>query len=373
MNTFDRYLLRRFWHVTAIGFIAAYGLYVVFDAFTNIDDFAARTTGQGTHVTILRMAQHYFLQAFPFFDLIGPILIVLSVMAVFAVLQRQNEIYPILSAGIPTWRLAVPITVGAISILFLLTLNQELVVPEIANRLQAPRGTNKSTGHVVQTTRDYGTNIEISGEQLFLSERKVERAEFLLPVPELVIEPATLRAREAIQIPAHGERPPGWLLRDARPRFHELTLTDKGRGHVFASQENNDLFVVSDVTVDQLYNRTTSFKYLSTAELIRRIRSGAIGRISIRAQTLHLHERFTRPLLILSAVLITIALTMRKESTGLLLNVANCTTVLGMLFLFSQAILHLGRLNLFSMELAAWIPVAISGTCTAWLASSVQT
>lgn len=373
MNTFDRYLLKRFWHVAAVGFVAAYGLYVVFDAFTNIDDFQARTAGQGTHVTILRMVQHYFFQAFPFFDLIGPILIVLSVMAVFAFLQRQNEIYPILSAGIPTWRLAVPVTVGAISILFLLTVNQEVIIPEVANRLQAPRGTNKSTGHAVQTTRDHGTNIEISGQQLYLTERKVEAAEFLLPVPDLVVEPATLRAAEAIQIPARGERPPGWLLRGALPRFHDLTLTDKGRQHVFASQDNKDLFVVSDVTIDQLHNRTTSFKYLSTAELIRRIRNGAIGRISIRAQTLHLHERLTRPLLILGSVLITIALTMRKESTGLLLNVANCTTVLGALFLFGQATLHVGRLGLFSLETAAWIPVAICGTCTAWLASSVQT
>jgi lipopolysaccharide export system permease protein len=373
VNTFDRYLLKRFWYVAAIAFVAAYGLFIVFDAINNLDDFQNRTVGQGSHITMLRMAQHYVFQAFRFFDLIGPILIVLSVMAVFATLQRQNEIFPILSAGVPTWRLAVPITVGALSILLLLTLNQELIIPEVADRLQAPRGTNKSAAHAVQTTRDYGTNIEISGEQLYLPERKVESAEFLLPVPELVVEPVTLRTTEAIQIPARGERPAGWLLRDAQPRFHELALTEKGREHVFTSQENNDLFVKSDVTIDQLHNRTTSFKYLSTAELIRRIRSGAIGRISIRSQTLHLHERLTRPLLILLSVLITIALTMRKESTGLLLNVANCTTVLGVLFLITQATLHVGRMNLIPLEVAAWIPVALSGTCTAWLASSVQT
>ena len=37
VNTFDRYLLKRYLHVFAIGFIATYGLYIVFDAFSNAD------------------------------------------------------------------------------------------------------------------------------------------------------------------------------------------------------------------------------------------------------------------------------------------------------------------------------------------------
>ena len=63
MNTFDRYILRRFWHVFAIGFVATFGLYVVFDAFTNADEyqadaFAARTTGapQALADALLRLA-----------------------------------------------------------------------------------------------------------------------------------------------------------------------------------------------------------------------------------------------------------------------------------------------------------------------------
>jgi len=39
VTTFDRYLLRRFWHVFGIGFFATVGLYVVFDGFTNVDAF----------------------------------------------------------------------------------------------------------------------------------------------------------------------------------------------------------------------------------------------------------------------------------------------------------------------------------------------
>ena len=38
-TTFDRYLLRRYLHVFIILMISMYGLYVVIDGFTNIDEF----------------------------------------------------------------------------------------------------------------------------------------------------------------------------------------------------------------------------------------------------------------------------------------------------------------------------------------------
>ena len=356
-----------------IGFIATYGLYVVFDAFTNADEFQDRTAGRNTGIMLWRMSQHYFFQSFPFFDLIGPILVVLAAVSVFAMLQRQSEIFPVLSAGVPTWRLAVPIIVGTLSVVLMLTVNQEIVIPNIADRLQAPRGTDKSSAHQVQTARDFVRHIEISGHSLFLSERRIDQAECLLPVPELVHEPTTLRAQSAFQIPGHGNRPAGWLLRGVEQQFRDLTLTEKGTRLVFPTRSANDMFVVSDVTIDQLHNRSTSFKYLSTGELVQRIRNPAYGLVSNRSQTLHLHERLTRPLLIICSVLIAIPLTLRRESRGLLLNTAKCAGVLGLLFVANQSSLYLGRMNVVSLDLAAWLPVLLCGMCAAWFSNSLQT
>jgi lipopolysaccharide export system permease protein len=94
VTLFDRHLLKRFWHVFAIGFVATYGLYVVFDAFSNADEFQSGA-GEETTATVLRkMATHYFFQAFPFFDMVGPVLTVLAVVGVFALLQRSREFPP---------------------------------------------------------------------------------------------------------------------------------------------------------------------------------------------------------------------------------------------------------------------------------------
>lgn len=372
MTLFDRHLLKRFLCIFVIGFVATYGLYIVFDAFSNADDFQDRNGSQGNHIVLLSMAEHYFFQAFAFFDLVGAILIVLAVMAVFALLQRQSELYPILSAGIPTWRLAVPILVGSMGIILAMTINQELIIPRLADRLQAPRGSHQ-TALEVQTTRDLVRNIQISGRQLLLHARTIEDAEFLLPVPSLVSEPTTLRARSAVQVAGGENRPAGWLLTDAEPPFASLALTPLGRQNIFCSPDGTDIFVATDVTVDQLYNRSASYKYLSTASLVRRIQNPVLGRASIRNQKKHLHERLTKPLLVLISVLVTIPLTLRRESRGLLMNMATCTAALGMLFVLAQSSIYLERLGSVSFEMAAWIPVVVSGACSAWFSGLLQT
>lgn len=377
LTLFDRYLLKRFLSVFAICIAATFGLFVVFDAFTNADEFQDGESGTGT--MLLRMAEHYFYQLFPFLDLIGPILVVIAAMGTFALLLRHSEIYPVLSAGVPTWRLAVPVVLGTVGVILLLTINQEVIIPRIAHRLQADRSVGQGSFQVMKPARDFMSSIEISGKRLSLATRRIENAQFLLPVPTIVAAPVTLQAEQAIQLPARGRRPAGWLLRKAQPSYSQLTaansglLTERGLSLVFATKDPDDLFVATDVTVDQLHNRTSSFRFLSTGELVQRIRNPAFGLVSIQLQTRHLHERLTRPFLILASVLVAIPLTIRRESRGLLLNMATACGVLGILYVLTQAAPYLGRFSMTSVEFAAWLPVMLSGVCAAWLADRVQT
>lgn len=372
MTLFDRYLLKRFWHVFCIGFAGLYGLFVIFDAFENADEFQGKASGS-VSVMLSRMAVHYFFQAFPFLDLLSPTLAVISVIAVFSILQRLREIYPVLSAGVPTYRLAVPVLVGVMSIVLLMTINQELIMPNIADRLQANRGTEKAIIQRVETARDFVTDLEISGDKLDLREGAIENAQFVLPVPTMVSQPSILKAERAVYFPARGDRPAGWRLKQATPAYEKLALTDRGATIVYGITNSSDIFVATAVTIDQLHNRSGSFRYLSTAELVNRIRNPAFGAMSIRSQTLNLHERLTRPFAILLAAIVAIPLTMKRESRGLLENIAVCCGVLGLMFLLSQASLQLGRLNVLPMALAAWLPLVLTGGLSAWVSHRVQT
>ena len=45
LTTFDKYLMNRLLHTFAVFFVATYGLYMVFDLFTNVDDFQRNSAG----------------------------------------------------------------------------------------------------------------------------------------------------------------------------------------------------------------------------------------------------------------------------------------------------------------------------------------
>lgn len=375
VTTFDRYVLRRFWHVFAIGFLATYGLFVVFDAFSNADEFQGKDN-RPAHVVALRMLQYYTLRSIEFLDYVGPTLAVISVMAVFALLQRQREIFPVLSAGVPTYRLAVPVLVGVLSIVLVITINQEVVIPRFADQLQANRGQEKATIQRVEIARDFVSEVTVTGKKLHLSERRIEDAEFLLPVGSVVFEPVTLRAREAIHFPAKGNRAAGWLLKDAQPAFAEIRLTDHGRTLVYGrvtNPDSRDLYVETDVTIDQLHSRGSSIRYLSTADIVQRIRNPAFGLIAIRGLTERLHERLTRPLGIVFFTMIAIPLTMKKESRSLIANLALATLVLGALFGVSLGAVQLGKINVVPLAFAAWVPLVLAGTVAMALSNRVQT
>ncbi len=74
LTTFDRYLLGRLIHTFIVFFVAAFGLYVVLDLFTNIDDFQENVSSNSQ--LFISIAEFYAYRAFEFFGLAGPILIV---------------------------------------------------------------------------------------------------------------------------------------------------------------------------------------------------------------------------------------------------------------------------------------------------------
>ena len=84
MTTFDRYMIRTFFHVFVICFVSTYGLYIVIDGVTNFDAFEQTYSARGSLVIFAKMAEHYLFHSLLYFDLVGPIVTILSVIVAFA-------------------------------------------------------------------------------------------------------------------------------------------------------------------------------------------------------------------------------------------------------------------------------------------------
>lgn len=372
MTTFDRYLLSRYFHVFAVFFVAAMGLYVVADGFTNLDGFQRAAGDGGATVLLAMMGQHYLYHSSLLFEITGPTLAVMSTMCVLALTLKHGELHPLLAAGVPTYRVAAPLIVGVLSINALLTANQEWIIPRIAQHLQGTHGDSTADAQAFEPTYDTQLGIFISGKDLVLKTQTINRADFLLPVP-LVAEATIVHADEAVYVRAQKEQPAGWVLRNAQPRIDQLRITEAGAKVIVPHTNPSDLFIRSELTFDQLSNRGTGYKYLSTSDLVWRIRHPSAGMGTRRAQILHLHERLTRPIITLIGLFLVIPMIVRRERLSLVTNVAVCMTVVGCVYGLSQGMLLFGNTGLLAPALCAWLPLICGGSLSAWLSPLVRT
>ncbi|MGB0740578.1 MAG: LptF/LptG family permease [Planctomycetaceae bacterium] len=380
MNTYDKYLSKRLLHTFSMLFIAAYGLFVVIDLFMNIDEFqeplTRSSTPVGEHQMFRRIGEYYFFRLFEFFELAGPILIVISVIAVLGLLRKSCETFPLLAAGVPTFRLVRPLLLSAAILNLALIANQEFAIPTFAVQLQTPRGSRVAEIQQVEPVYDYSNSLmHISGDRVLVSTRTIENASFSLPETHLKSQHCILKAETARFVePEHdGQNRRGWLLRNLTSVLDPETLTEEGRRRIIPLSNGTDVFIQSEVTFDQLYNRGRNLKLLSSTQLVHRIRNTSTGEVPLRAQSLALHTRIARPITCLLSITIALPLVIRRESRSLITNMAVCSAVLGGFYGFAQGCQVLGMTSFLAPDLAAWLPVIASGMTSASMADLVQT
>lgn len=374
VTTFDSYLLRRFLQTFVILFVTFFGLYVVIDGFTNLDGFQETSSGTvSTLVVLRRMAVYYAYQSSMLIDLVGPTVAVSSVMVVAALLVKNSEYQPILAAGVPIVRICWPFILGIVVVTMAVIANQELIIPQIAHRLNGPRSEDATVFQNMRPQHDYSTGIVISGESLDIKKQRIMEPEFILP-RELVTSLTTISARSARYVPQTSRNPAGWVLTDPLPdNYRILPLTELGRETVFPVAGSDELFIKSAIGFGLIVDGSRSASRQSTAELVQRIRNPAVSENLTRQQTLLLHQRIVQPLLNVLAGLACIPLVIRRESRSLVTSLALAAGIegvmLGTVFLGGW----LGNSGIFAADIAAWTPVVLCGAIGAWATGYAQT
>src|SRR5262249_16823916 len=103
------------------------GLFIVVDLFMNLESL----TENHKDDFLPFVAVYYASKSTIIFDRLSEAIILMSAMFTIAWMQRNNEILPLLSAGVSTRRVVRPVLIGACLMVLLAVLNQELVLPNI--------------------------------------------------------------------------------------------------------------------------------------------------------------------------------------------------------------------------------------------------
>ncbi|MHC4175895.1 MAG: LptF/LptG family permease [Planctomycetota bacterium] len=374
MLIIDRYLLRQFIKTFVICYLSLTGLYIVFDAFTHLDEFLNYSERGGL---LSLMGSFYAYQSILFFELTGGLLTLVAAMFTLAWIQRHNELTALMSAGISRIRVVLPVICAAVVIALLGMANRELLIPRIRDELsRQPSDLMRDHGQPLQPRRDNQTNVLIRGKSVYGNRQRIEGPDFLLP-KELGQYGDKLAAENAFYKAPEQNRPGGYLLvnveqpkgLDSRPSLRlgsqRVLITPRDADWL----EPGQCFLVSDVGFEQLTGSQAFRKFSSTPQLIAGLRNRSLGygadvRVAI-------HSRMVQPFLDITLLFLGLPLVVSRESRNVFLAIGMCIGVVTVFLLVVIGFQYLGAVCLVDPALAAWAPLMLFVPPAVWLAESM--
>ncbi len=134
MKILDRYITKNFLIGYIIAFCVLVGLRIIIDLFVNLDEFTEHA-GLGTFAVIKNILSFYALQSTLYFrDFAGMITVVAAVFSL-GKMVRSNELVAVIASGVNLKRVIMPILLLSILLTVLLVIDQELIIPPLADKL----------------------------------------------------------------------------------------------------------------------------------------------------------------------------------------------------------------------------------------------
>jgi lipopolysaccharide export system permease protein len=365
MNIIDRYLLRQFLQNFVICFMSLMGVYVIFDAFTNLEAFMSLAKG----VALIKIiAGYYATQSLFFFDRICSLLVLMSAMFTMAWIQRHHEMTALMAAGISRIRVVAPVLVAAVVVLLLAVVNREVAIPMLKEQLAMRPSELKGKIEEVFRQYDNATDVLIGGRNAVVDQKRIEFPVFVVLSckPSLRKYGEQWTAATAQYLPANDSRPTGYLLKGvAEPKNlteHESLLLD-GRPVLMTPHDYPDwlkpdeAFVVSDVTVDELTGGTIMRQFASTGELISALKNQNIY-FSPDLRVM-IHVRILQPLLDITLLFLGLPLVAARDNRNVFVAIGTCNGLVALFYMVAIVCQRLGADLWISPALAAWGPLMI--------------
>jgi lipopolysaccharide export system permease protein len=370
LKLMDRQLITGYFKSYLVCLTSLLSLWIVVDLFTNLDVFTHH------HKTLAGVMEHvasyYGFQLTKIFDLLCEPIVLLAAMFTVAWMQRCNEQFPLLSAGVSTRRIVAPVLLCAALMLTLAVLNQEFLVPQVADRLTYEKddpGGDKALSIQGQCYEPNG--IHIGGDKANRKRQAVTDFECVIP-KELAGDMLVIRAREALYVPGQGPRKGGWELTNARP----LNLEPIGGGAVPVLERIDEVagryfLHTRSVDFDSLTRSPKWYRLASTWRIYDELQRPESGRQAGMAVLFHV--RMTRPLLGLVLVVMGLGVILRDQNRNVIISAGMCLVLCAVFFATMYACQMLGEYEVLPAALAAWAPVLLFGPLALVLVDAVHT
>ncbi|MBL8827786.1 MAG: LptF/LptG family permease [Planctomycetaceae bacterium] len=374
----DRYLLRQFVQVFFICWFSLTGLFVVFHAFGNLDEFIRYCEARDLPLLPV-MGEYYAYRTVAFFDQMSAILTMIAAMFTITWIQRHNELTALMAAGLSRRRIVKPVIIAAVLISLGALASRETVIPRC--RLELERDIRDLGGEApkpLRTQYDNETGVLFRGQQTIAAEKRIHNPNFLLPSS---IDPLgrSITAPDCYYRAATADRPGGYLFENITTPLELLQNSSLKLGErpvVLTPRDYpdwlkpNELFVVSGFEFSHLAGSPTWRQFSSTGELIVGIRNPAIHfpdnvRVAI-------HARMVQPLLDVTLLFLGLPLVLTRENRNMFMAIGLSVVLVGGFMLVQLTGQYLGSSGLLSPALGAWLPAMVFVPLAVYLYDRVE-
>ena len=360
MTIVDRYILRSFvfnfigWNLCIIG------IFVVFDIFSNFDSLllAGKAVNNVPKVIFL----YYFFKSIPIVLLLGSVLSLVAAMVTVAMLMRNNEFVPIQAAGVSTLRIIRPLIIAIFCLTALFCLTREFLLPNIQDQIVrevADYADNKGT--LFNFARDRETNLDISGDRVFRSEKRISKPEFIFP-RTATKQQWRLTGESAFHQSATKSHPAGYLLTGVQDRYilQSPSLMGEDRPILLTPADTDYLepdqcFVVTNVPFESLASKD-AWQYASLWTLVSAARNKSLDvGTSMHAS---IHSRLTQPVLDMTLLFLGLPVLLRSGDRNVFKAMGLSSLVLIGFLLVCYVSQFAGASNDMPV-LGAWLPMML--------------
>jgi lipopolysaccharide export system permease protein len=375
LKIIDRQMIRGYFKAYFVCLTSLLSLYVVVDLFTNLDSFAK--PGQPLLDTVSNIATYYGFNTFLYFDRLCEVIVLLAAMFTVALMQRNNEQMPLLSAGVSTRRLVAPVLGCACVMLVLAVLNQELVIPRLGDTLNRPRDDPAGDKPLQVHGRFDRNGIHYTAGSATRNGMVVRDLSVVVP-EKLTGTMLRLEAQQAKYTPLGG-RKGKWELTGTQtfpadidsiwndPKT--LEVIDKG---VPEKPSGRYILYTTDVDFDTLTREASSwFQRVSTWQLFDELENSDSPKLTPMAVLFH--QRLTRPIIGVLLVFLGLSVILRDQNRNVIISSGMCLVLCAVFFGAQYTCKMLGDNDIIIPALAAWLPVISFGPFGIVLFDAVHT
>ena len=340
----DKYIVKAFVPSFIVCMFAICGIYIVVDAIQKIDDFIEMG------VKAFTMATHYYGLMVPvFIAQLFPAITLISVSLVLVRFTKNNEILAMQVAGINLYRIMLPIFIVSVFLSLLAVINQELIIPRLAEEL----------GKVEQTTFEEKeqSNILVEDEEnhmlfrvwsLNMVEESLKSA-YIIGKYENGKKKFTISAERGKWTDGNS-----WLL------FNLVKHNYDESGNWIAPALQMDNYILETTLSPAQLSRVDINASLKSFKELRELRrkEPENDRYSVMY-----HTRMAYPLtnFILLFLGIPVVLGFERMSKNIFLRVGISILICCAFFVLAYVCANLGNMGILQPVLAAWLPVIVFG------------